>query len=208
MLSRPPAGRRWPSRWRSPRASSRREAGALQRGRGDDRVDDGVPGRGDLQASSSYNRNSAFFRAEGDKGWISSIPPTATAGYEVTTSRGSPGPTRRFPSNPSKWMISPPASSPAGKPNLWLHGPGPHGDHRGDLQVGGRGRPACGGAAGLGVAPKRRSSPLGFVTHFRDSLMDNRSMVLSYSQDTPNQPMENLRGANGPQFADQGHGQG
>jgi glucose-fructose oxidoreductase len=47
------------------------------------------PGGVTCQASSSYNRNSAFFRAEGDRGWIKLDPAYAYRGIQVTTSRGS-----------------------------------------------------------------------------------------------------------------------
>ena len=40
------------------------------------------------QASSSYNRASAFFRAEGDRGWIKLDPAYGYRGIQVTTSRG------------------------------------------------------------------------------------------------------------------------
>jgi glucose-fructose oxidoreductase len=39
-------------------------------------------------ASSSYNRNNNFFRAEGAKGWIELAPAYAYSGLNVTTSRG------------------------------------------------------------------------------------------------------------------------
>ena len=46
------------------------------------------PGGVTCQASSSYNRNNAFFRAEGDRGWIKLDPAYGYRGIQVATSRG------------------------------------------------------------------------------------------------------------------------
>jgi glucose-fructose oxidoreductase len=40
------------------------------------------------EASSSYNRSSAYFLAEGDKGWIRLDPAYGYRGLRTTTSRG------------------------------------------------------------------------------------------------------------------------
>jgi glucose-fructose oxidoreductase len=48
------------------------------------------PGGVTCKASSSYARDAAFFRAEGDKGWILLDPAYGYRGIKVTTSQGTP----------------------------------------------------------------------------------------------------------------------
>ncbi|HZZ18592.1 MAG TPA: Gfo/Idh/MocA family oxidoreductase [Opitutaceae bacterium] len=48
------------------------------------------PGDVTCRAASSYSRDAAFFRAEGDKGWIHMDPAYAYRGIKVSTSQGTP----------------------------------------------------------------------------------------------------------------------